>query len=124
MPQILQTTRALPTETLSWEPFLGLSGTGAPSFDTARDLDANVVLYDTARIGSGSADEYLIDRDGTRIEIAMTLYVQGDVAAVPVQGDRITRSGIVYLVAERKDVAGLYYLPGQPDHFRLRCRAE
>ena len=121
MAQLLRTTRALPVETLTWEVYNGIDGDGAPDFDTAVDLDANVVLYDTA---GGGGEEYLINPDGTRIRISMTLYVQGDVAAVPNEGDRITRSGRVHVVVERTDVAGLYFLPSQPDHYRLRCRAE
>ena len=119
-PQILRTTRLLPTETISWEAYQGLDGTGAPDFATAVDLDANVVPYDVLAGG----EEYVIGPDGTRIRIPLSLYFVGDAATVPVEGDRVTWSGTAYIVVERTTVSGLFYTAAQPDHFELRCRAE
>jgi hypothetical protein len=123
MPRILRTTRRLPKETLELEPFLTLDAQGMPSHGSPVEFEANVLEYDAA-VGMKGA-EFIIVRDGSRVETPLTLYVQGDATDVPAEQDRVIRgSGSKFIVAEKKTVSGLLYTAAQPDHYRLRCRVE
>ena len=119
-PQILQITRDLPKETMSFEPFIGIDGDGQESYDTPLSFEANRMEYDAA---TKEAEQFVVLPDGSRVRTPVTLYVQGDETNVPAQEDRVTLpDSRTMIVAERKTVAGLYFTPAEPDHYRLRLR--
>lgn len=121
-PQILETTRNLPLETLSLERALGVDTAGRTAYDSPVPFEANVLLYDTVSQSTGAA--FVTSRDGTEHKVSMTLTVPGDETVVPNQGDRITRGGQRFIAEDKKVVHGLEYTPAQPDHTRVRCRDE
>jgi hypothetical protein len=122
-PRILRTTQRLPLLTLQYEVQTGVDGQGKPSYDSAVDLDANVVEYDAAQFGRG--EQYVIADDGSRVETPLTLYVRGDSSVVPATKARVTLADDRrFIVMEVKPVAGLMRLHTEPDHYRVRCKVE
>lgn len=123
MTQILRTTRRLPLETLELERFDSMDGQGAPSYDTAIDIEANVVEYDASATGKGAS--FVTVPDGSQVHTPLTLYMRGDATVVPSEQDRITLSdGRAFIVVEKKPVSGLRKRRTEPDHYRLRLRVE
>lgn len=119
---MLRTTGSLPTETLSYEPFEGVGSDGQSSYGDALSFEANVLEYDAAQFSQGA--QFIVEDDGSRVRIPLTLYVQGTATNIPDEGDRVARDGRSFIVAERAPVSGLRHLPEAPDHYRLRCRDE
>ena len=120
MTQVLRTTRLLAKETVQWEVFSGLDGTGSPAYLTATDLSAHVVEYDGSK-----GHEYLVDGAGTQVRIPVVLFVVGDTASVPAEQDRITiDSTRVFTVFQKTTVHGLMFTRATPDHFKFALRSE
>lgn len=121
-PQILQTTRNLPLETVSLERALPIDTQGRETYDSPVSFEANVVAYDTARGREGFL--FQVNSAGSEHRATLTLYIPGDATVVPDEGDRITWGGSKYIAIEKKTVAGLEYTSAEPDHHRIRCRDE
>ena len=120
MARVLRTTRRLPKETLTFEPFESLDGQGMPDYGTPVEFEGNVLEYDAS-----NAEQFVVTKDGSRVRTPLTVYVEGDAPDVPNEQDRVTLSeGRTFIVAERKKVSGLTYSRSEPDHYRLRCRIE
>ena len=120
-PQVLRTTRRLPTETIGYEAFLAYDGQGLASYDTTVDFDAHVVEYDA---GSGGI-EYILKPDGSRIRVPLVLFVVGDAPIVPAEKGRLTLTdGRTFVVYENYPVHGIFHLRTEPDHYKIRCLAE
>lgn len=119
-PQVLRTTRRLPKETLSFEPFTGIDGQGASAYGPATSFAANV-----AEQGANRGREFVVMPDGSQVRTPYTIYVEGDyVGPVPSEQDRVTLDGRRFIVAERTAPRGLDYGRDAVDHYRLRLRAE
>jgi hypothetical protein len=125
-PQILRTTQRLPKETVEYEEPTGADAQGRTTYGTPAQFEANVVPYDTV-VQANKGARYVTDKDGSIIVTPLTLYIEGDEPNVPYEECRITLADTPekrWIVAERSAPSGLDYTRFEPDHYRLRCRAE
>ena len=97
-------------DTVSLEPVGALDGQGQPTYGSAVNVVARVVLE----------DETAVQSDGTEVKTQLTMWVpEGE--TWPEQGDRLTWQSVAYIVVERKERSSL--VTGT-DHVRVRAREE
>jgi hypothetical protein len=120
MTRILQVTRNLPREDLTYEPFLDNDGQGLPSYGTPVSFEANVLEYSPSFEGA----QFVTDRGGSKHRLAITLWIVGDAANVPQEEDRINRPSLeqTFIATEVNVVQGLWYTTAEADHYEIRCR--
>lgn len=115
-PQILRTTRKLPTEVVELSHFLGVGQNGVVDYDTPVDMDAHVV----------KSTEMVTLPDGTQVRADVMLYVKGDSEVFPVEQDRINLAdeSTDFVVIRVDSPRGLRYDRDHVDHVRAMLRKD
>lgn len=122
MSQVLGVTRRVPKEALTYEPFDTLDGQGKPQYGSDLTIEAHVREYGGP---FGVGREFIIQNDGSRVAVPLTLWIEGDAPVIPEERGRITLSdGRRFIVVEVKPVSRLHHPRTQPSHVRVRCRKE
>lgn len=120
MSQVLGVIRRAPKELVSYEAFVGLDDQGMPQYASEVQIEAHVREY------SGQSNRsFVIENDGSRVEVPLSMWIEGDAPVIPAERGRITlddhRS---FIVMQVKPVSRLRYSRGFPSHVRVRCRKE
>lgn len=98
------------TVTVSVEPFSDYTAeTGAPAYGASQDISAAV----------RRKDENIRLRDGSTVEVNLTLWVDAGQSPLPQKRDRLTLSGDTYIVEFTDRVTDL---EGTLDHVKALCR--
>lgn len=105
--------RLLDTESVSVQVYSGADGQGKPSFASAVTIDVHV----------RRTEDYVIEADGSRTPVPLTLYVPPDASVVPGAEDRITLGSETFTAHRIKPVRRLTADRNSLDHTKVQCKA-
>ncbi len=104
--------RVADRETVGVEVWSGLDGQGLPSYAASVDIEVHV----------RRTDKFIIQGDGSKLAVPLTLYVPPDATVVPGEQDRVTVDSDTFIGAELTSPRRLRAGRDAPDHYRLRCK--
>lgn len=97
--------------TVGVEPFSGVDGQGAPSYDAPQNISARATR----------TNEMVVAPDGSDVRVTLKLWVPGDETPLPDEKDRLTHDGDTFIVLSTSEGTRL---DGSLDHLKVEARDE